>query len=109
MADNRFNSDIVQGLNSFEPVLLLVVPVDQATFCFSALYHSFNLRGLLANVSDVQVRDEYLEVLDHFRKNILQFERQPETFTDVVDFVDSNAGNANAQASLLHLQLGCFV
>ena len=42
-------------------VVMIAVPIDQATFCFSALYLSFKIRRWLANVSN-----EYLAFLDHF-------------------------------------------
>ena len=43
---NRFTSDIVRGLGSFVLEILLVDPVEQATYCFKQLFSSFRLRGV---------------------------------------------------------------
>ena len=39
------NANIVRGLACFDPNILLCLPMEQATFCFTALYQSFSLRG----------------------------------------------------------------
>ena len=38
LADISLNAGIVRGLGSFDPVALLSLPLEQATYCFSALY-----------------------------------------------------------------------
>ena len=37
------NTDIVMGMASFDPYIFLSSPLEQATFCFTALNHSFSL------------------------------------------------------------------
>ena len=49
VADISLNVGIVRGLGSFDPVALLSLPLEEATYCFSALYRSFSLRGWLEN------------------------------------------------------------
>ena len=44
---NRFTSDIVRGLGSFDLEVLLVDPVEQAMYCFKQLLSSFRLRGVV--------------------------------------------------------------
>ena len=68
LSDFSFNADLVRGLSSFNPMVLLTIPTEQASLCFSALYHFFNLRCWVSNSPKAETRDEYLEFVDHFRK-----------------------------------------
>ena len=74
-------------MSSFDPFVLLNLPLDQATYCFSALYQSFSLRGWLANSSEIEARDEYVEFLEVFRKSYSAMKDTPEVITDVVSFL----------------------
>ena len=47
LSDISLNAGIVKALSSFDPFVLLNLPIEQATYCFSALYRSFSLRGWL--------------------------------------------------------------
>ena len=42
LTDYSFNADLVRGLSSFNPMVLLTIPTEQASLCFSALYNFFN-------------------------------------------------------------------
>ena len=55
------NANIVRGMVCIDPHILLCHPMEQATFCFAALYQSFNLRGWLEGSPENDCRDEYLE------------------------------------------------
>ena len=61
------NDDIVRGMASFDPTVLVLLPVDQATFCFTSLYHIFQLRGWLPKSPEAEVWADYLGFLDQFR------------------------------------------
>ena len=87
LSDISLNAGIVRGLGSFDPVALLSVPVDQATYCFSALYRSFSLRGWLEISPESDARDEYVDYLECFRKKYSGMKDTPEVFTDMVAFL----------------------
>ena len=78
---------IVRGLCSFDPVTLLSLPIDQATYCFSALFRSFSLRGWLENSPESDARDEYVDFLECFRNTNSGAKDTPEVFTDMVSFL----------------------
>ena len=84
LSDISLNAGIVRVLGSFDPVALLSLPVDQATYCFSALYRPFSLRGWLENSSESDSRDEYVDFLECFRKKYSGIKDTPEVFTDMV-------------------------
>ena len=81
------NADIVLGINSFDPVVFLTMPLVQATYCFYDLYHSFNLRRRLNNTSETEARDEYFDHLDYIRKTYSELSDIPEIFADMVAFL----------------------
>ena len=84
LADISLNAGIIRGLASFDPVALLNLPLEQATYCFSALHRSFSLRGWLENSSEADIRDEYVEFLEYFREVNSGAKNTPEVFTDMV-------------------------
>ena len=43
--------------------------MDQALFCFRALYHSFQIRGWVREADEDVYREEYVGILDQFRKS----------------------------------------
>ena len=87
LADISLNAGIVRGLGSFDPVALLSLPLEQATYCFSALYRSFSLRGWLENSPEVDARDEYVDFVEYFRQVNSGVKDTPEVFTDMVAFL----------------------
>ena len=87
LADISLNAGIVRGLASFDPVALLSLPLEQATYCFSAFYRSFSLRGWLENSQETDARDEYVDFLEYFRNANSGAKDIPEVFTDMVAFL----------------------
>ena len=87
LADISLNAGIVRGLGSFDPVALLSLPLEQATYCFSALYRSFSLRGWLENSPEADARDEYVDFVEYFRQANSGVKDTPEVFTDMVAFL----------------------
>ena len=87
LSDISLNAGIVRGLGSFDPVALLSLPIDQATYCFSSLYRSFSLRGWLENSPESDARDEYVDFLEWCRKKYSGMKDTPEVFTDMVAFL----------------------
>ena len=53
LSNISLNAGIIRGLGSFNAVALPSLPIDQARYCFSALYRSFSLRGWLDNSPEV--------------------------------------------------------
>ena len=45
LKDIRLAAGIVRGMASFDLTVLLKQSMEQALFCFRAMYHSFQLRG----------------------------------------------------------------
>ena len=89
LADLSLNAGIFRGLGSFDPVALLSLPLEQATYCFSALYGSFSLRGWLENSPETDARDEYVDFVEYFRSVNSGAKDTPEVFTDMVAFLTS--------------------
>ena len=87
LADISLNAGIVRGLGSFDPVALSSLPLEQATYCFSALYRSFSLRGWLENSPETDARDEYVDFVEYFRHTNSGAKDTPEVFTDMVAFL----------------------
>ena len=84
LADISLNAGIVRGLGSFDPVALLNLPLEQATYCFSALYRSFSLRGWLENSPEADARDEYIDFVEHFRQGNSGAKDTAEVFSDMI-------------------------
>ena len=107
LKDIRVNAGIVRGMASFDLTVLLTQPMEQALFCFRALYHSFQLRGWVLATDETEYREEYVEFIDHFRNSCGNF-RTPELVTDVVDLLMPMPALRN-RPRLLHLfKLSCL-
>ena len=87
LADISLNAGIVRGLASFDPVALLSLPLEQASYCFSALHRSFSLRGWLENSPEADARDEYIDFVEYFRQVHSGAKDTPAVFTDMVAFL----------------------
>ena len=83
----RFTSDIVRGLGSFDLDVLLVDPVDLASYCFRQLFNSFRLRGVLLADEESMYFEEYLSFLDEIRKNHPSIVQPKLLIPDVIEFV----------------------
>ena len=84
LKDVRLNADIVRGMASFDPVVLLVLPLEEALFCIKALYNSFKIRGWMTGSPEDVMRYDYVGFLEHFRCAYSNFKDSPEVFTDMV-------------------------
>ena len=51
------NADIVKGMATFDPQILLGNSMEQATHCFVPFFRSFQLRGWLEDLSKADCRD----------------------------------------------------
>ena len=108
LSDISLNAGIVRGLGCFDPMALLCLPLDQATYCFSALYRSFSLRGWLENSPEADVRDEYIDFLEYFRQLNSGAKDTPEVFTDMVATLIEMPG-LKMRKHLFHVfQLSCL-
>ena len=102
------NANIVCGMACFDPNILLCLPLEQANFCFSALYQSFSLRGWLEGSPEYDCRDEYLDFIGHFRQAYHSLKDSPNGFSDMVNLLSSMPELRN-RAHLYHLfQLSCM-
>ena len=84
LRDIHFTANIVRGMGSFDPHVLLTLPLEQVSFCFNALYDSFRLRGWVDESSRNDCRDEYFEFVDYFRKTYPSIKSSPGTVADVL-------------------------
>ena len=87
LRDINFTANIVHGMGSFDPHVLLTLPLEQVSFCFNALYDSFRLRGWVDEASRGDCRDEYFEFVDYFRQTYPSIKSSPGTIVDVLDFL----------------------
>ena len=87
LRDIHFSANIVHGMGSFDPHVLLTLPLEQASFCFNALYDSFRLRGWVDESSRKDCCDEYFEFVDYFRKTFLSIKSSPGTVAEILDFL----------------------
>ena len=83
----RFTSDIVRGLGSFDLDVMLVDPISLATFCFKELFTSFRLRGVLLADEETIYFEEYLSFLDELRKLHPNISQPKLLIPDVIEFV----------------------
>ena len=92
----------------FDPNVLLCLPTEQASFCFAALYQSFNVRGWLEGSPENDCRDEYLEFVGHFRQTYQALEKSPNGFSDMVDLLSSMPELRNRAHLHRLFQLSCM-
>ena len=87
LGDLSFNAEIVREMSSFDPVVLLTAPFEQASLCFPALYYSFSRCGWLVISPKFDCRDEYLGFLDFFRNAYHDFRDTPGANTDITELL----------------------
>ena len=102
------NANLVVGMACFDPNVPLCLPTELARFCFAALYQSFNLRGWLQGSPENDCRDEYLELVEHFRKNYPALKNSPNGFSDMVDFLSAMPELRNRVHLHRLFQLSCM-
>ena len=84
---SRFTSDIVRGLGSFDLEILLVDPIDQATYCFKQLFTSFRLRGVLDPSEILLYTEEYLSFVDELRRLHPDLQQPKLLIADAIAFI----------------------
>ena len=98
---------IVRGMASFDFTVRLTQPMEQALFCFRALYRNFQLRGWVVESDELEYREEYVKCIDHLRNTCGSF-RDTELITDVVDLLMPMPA-LRSRPRLLHiLRLSCL-
>ena len=81
--------------------------MEQALFCFRALFHSFQIRGWVQENEESEYREDNVEFLDHLRHSSGPL-RTPESVPDVVDLLMSMPA-LRSRPHLLHLfRLSCL-
>ena len=86
---NRFTSNIVRGLGSFDLEILLVDPVAQATYCFKQHFSSFRLRGVVNPGEEPVYTEEYLSFIDEFRRLHPEVQQQKLLIADAIEFISN--------------------
>ena len=64
LEDLRLVADKAQRMAYFDPEVLLTLPLDNVTACFTSFFTSFQLRGWVDQPSEVDSRDGCLEFVD---------------------------------------------
>ena len=83
----RFTSDIVRGLGSFDLEIMLVDPIEQATYCFRQLFTSFRLRGIFLSDEETLYLEEYLSFIDELRRAHPDVQQPKLLIVDAVEFI----------------------
>ena len=84
---SRFTSDIVKGLDSFDLEILLVDPMEQASYCCKQLFTSFRLRGVVDSSEETVYAEEYLSFVDELRRLHPDTQQPKLLIADAVDFI----------------------
>ena len=83
------NTDIVKGMASFDPHVLLSLHQELATFCFTALYRSFKICPWLEGSPETDCRGPIFEFVDHFRHTYAYLKYSPGGFNGMVDLLST--------------------
>ena len=83
----RFISDIVRGLGSFDLEILLVDPVEQATYCYKQLFTSFRFRGVVDPGEEPVYTDEYFSFVNELKRLHLDMQQSKMLIADAIDFI----------------------
>ena len=84
---SRFTSDIVRGLGSFDLEILLIDPVEQASYCFKQVFTSFRLRGVFQSDEESIYLEEYLFFFDELRRVHPEVQQPKLLINDAVYFI----------------------
>ena len=83
LGDIRLTALIVRGMATFDLTVLSTQPMDQALFCFTSLFNTFQLRGWVSGDSESEYRDEYVGFVDDVRNTCPSLLNSPELVHDV--------------------------
>ena len=104
----KFKSDLVVGLACFDYAVLFTMPEDQAAGCYSRLFHSFCVRGLLARELKNIHMDDYMECIDEIRFVYLDELHIGSTIEDMITFLSSSPELAKREQRFHVFKLCCL-
>ena len=108
LGDIRLSAHIVRGMTTFDLSVLSTQPMDQALFCFTSLFNTFQLRGWVSGGFESEYRDEYVGFVDDFRNTCPSLMNSPELVHDVTAFL-IGLPTLTARPHLFHLfRLSCM-
>ena len=108
LGDIRLTAHIVRGMVTFDLTVLSTQPMDQALFCFTSLFNTFQMRGWVSGDSESEYRDEYVGFVDDFRNTCPSLLNSPELVHDVTAFLIGMPA-LTARPHLFHLiRLSCM-
>ena len=108
LGDIRLTAHIVRGMATFDLIVLSTQPMDQALFCFTSLFNTFQLRRWVFGYSEFEYRDEYVGFVDDFRNTCPSLMNSPELVHDVTAFLIGMPA-LTARPHLFHLfRLSCM-
>ena len=103
-----FKSDLVVGLACFDYAVLIRMPKDQAAGCYSLLFHSFCVRGCLAEELENIHMDDYMDFIDDIRFVYLdELHIGPKT-EDMIAFLSSSPELAKREQTFHVFKLCCL-
>ena len=105
---NRFTSDIVRGLGSFDLEVLLVDPVEQAMYCFKQLFSSFRLRGVVDPGEEPVYTEEYLSFIDELRRLHPDVQQPKLLIADTIEFISNQEALKTRRRLTRIFRLCCF-
>ena len=104
----RLTAHIVRGMATLDLTVLSSQPMDQALFCFTSLFNTFQLRGWVSGDSEPEYRHEYVGFVDDFRNTCPSLMNSPELVHDVTAFLIGMPA-LTARPHLFHLfRLSCM-
>ena len=98
----------MRGLGSFDLEILLVHPVEQATFCYKQLFTSFRLRGVIDPGEEPVYTDEYLSFVDELRRLHLDMQQPKLLIADAIDFISKQDALRTRRHLTRILRLSCL-
>ena len=102
------NADIVKGIATFDPHILLGNSMEQAFQCLNPLFRSLQLRCWLEGFSEADCREKYVEFIDHFRYTYSALKGAADGFTERVDSLVTMP-ELQSRSHLYHLfRLSCL-
>ena len=84
---SRFTFDIVRGLGSFDFEIMLIDPLEQATYCFKQLFTSVRLRGIFQSNEEALHLEEDLSFIDELRRSHPDVQQPKLLIADAVIFI----------------------
>ena len=105
----RFTSDSVKGLGSFDLQILLVDPMEQASYNFKQLFTSFRLRVVVDSSEETVYADEYLSFVDELRHHHPDMQQPKLLIVDAVEFTSGQEALKTRRHLTRILRLSCHL